>query len=179
MRSWMTDPGRTDNRSRPGPAVPVVSPGSDPHAGVWAPRLARLLDHQRGLYEELAALAREQSRCIDADETDGLLEVLGKRQRVIEEISRTNQEVSPFTQAWDRLAPSLSESDRRELRARFDAVGALVEKIAAGDEADRKRLEARRVKVGQEIEGLSAARGALKAYARPAATSPMFQDSRG
>ncbi len=154
-------------------------PTASPDPEVWAPRLARILDRQLGLYEQLAALATEQSRFIDAEETDGLLEILGRRERLIEQIALTNQEVAPFTQSWDRLAPTLASRHRIELRQRFDTVAKLVERIAERDDADRKRLEARRTQIGQEIESLSQVRGAINAYTRPPATGPIFQDSRG
>lgn len=163
------------------PAAHRAQPPNDPE--VWAPRLARILDRQHALYEQLAALAADQSRCIDSEETDGLLEILGRRERLIEEIAATNQEVSPFTLAWDRLAPTLPERHRAALRQRFDSVAKLVDQIAERDDADRKRLETRRTQIGQEIEGLTnanRARGAVNAYTRPASPSgPIFQDSRG
>lgn len=150
-----------------------------PNPEIWVPRLARILDRQLSLYGQLAALAAEQSRFIDAEETDGLLEILGRRERLIEQIALTNTEVAPFTQSWDRLAPTLPSRHRIELRQRFDSVAKLVDQIAERDDADRKRLEVRRAQIGQEIEGLSNVRGAINAYTRPSTSGPIFQDSRG
>ncbi|MBL8746767.1 MAG: flagellar export chaperone FlgN [Phycisphaerae bacterium] len=166
----MTESSRTPTADQPHP---------DPE--VWAPRLARILDLQITLYEQLAALAAEQSQFIDAEETDGLLDILGRREQLIEQIALTNQEVAPFVQSWERLAPTLPSRHRIVLRQRFDSVAAIVDQIAQRDEADRKRLEARRTRIGQEIEGLSNVRGAINAYTRPAVPGggPIFQDSRG
>lgn len=172
----MTDPGSIDHGAKqrdPSGRDPMRNPD------VWVPRLARILDEQRELYSALAALAADQTRLIETDDTDSLLELLGRRQTLIEHIARTNQEMAPFTQGWDRLAPTLPEKHRSSLRARFDEVARLVERISEQDDADRRRLEVRRARIGQEIEGVSRGRGALAAYTRPAEPGPAFQDSRG
>lgn len=159
--------------------IPPHAPDHAQDPEVWAPRLARILDRQIELYERLAALASEQSSHIDSEDADALLEILGRREGLIEQISAINGEIGPFTQSWERLAPGLPSRHRIELRRRFDAVSALVERIATIDDADRQRLESRRAKIGREIEGLSNARGAVRAYNQPAPSASRFQDSRG
>jgi hypothetical protein len=153
------------------------APASDPD--IWAPRLGRLLDRQRDLYEHLAGLAEEQSACIESDRTDGLLDVLARRQVVIEEISRINEDVAPFVRTWATLVVSLPERHRSALRTRFDAVARLVDRIAARDEADRAALERRRESVGLDIQSISRSRGAVTAYSRLPQSDPVFQDRHG
>lgn len=169
----------TQPRGTPRDQAAARDPGCDADPEVWAPRLGRILDRQRELYEHLAELADVQSRCIESDQTDGLLDVLGRRQVVIEEIARTNEEISPFVLAWDRLVAALPDKHRAALHARFEAVARLVDEIAARDEADRVTLESRRANIGQEIQSLSRSRGAVSAYSRGPQSGPMFQDSRG
>ncbi len=178
----MTERGMTRN-----PGMEGSSAGADRHgsAEVWAPRLARVLDRQREVYERLESLSLSQAGLIQADETDRLLDVLGERQRLIEQLGALNEELAPFTERWGELAPRLSEPMREELRRRFDDVSRLVGSIAERDEADRCALEARRGAVGRELEMVSRGRGALSAYARSqgggpeSGSNPRYQDRHG
>ncbi|MDX2114367.1 MAG: flagellar export chaperone FlgN [Planctomycetota bacterium] len=156
-----------------------AEPAAPAPADAWAPRLARILDRQRELYESLASLSEQQSRCIESDSTDELLAVLDARQRIITQITAANEEITPFVQDWTALSAALTEPQRLQLRSRFDDVARLVTAIAARDEDDRKRLEERRSAVGREIVGLSRGREALGAYGRPGAPlDARFQDRR-
>lgn len=152
---------------------------------VWAPRLARVLDRQREIYEKLELLSLSQAQLISEDQTDDLLAVLGQRQTLIEQLSALNEEMAPFAERWSELAPRLSEQHRESLRQRFDDVGRLVESITRRDEGDRRALEARRSSVGSELQSLTHSRGAVAAYTRVQtpggreALNPRFQDRRG
>lgn len=152
---------------------------------IWAPRLARVLDRQREVYERLELLSLSQAQLIHEDQTDELLAVLGQRQSLIEQLTALNDELAPFTERWSELASRLSEQHREDLRQRFDEVGRLVESITRRDESDRRALEVRRSSVGSELQSLTRSRGAVAAYSRaqtPAggeAPGPRFQDRRG
>lgn len=164
------------------PQAGEARPASHDDPGVWAPRLLRILDRQRDLYQRLDALSRTQEALIESDETDRLLEVLGSRQTLVDEIGALNEELSPFAERWDDLSTRLDPARRSALRARFDEVAALVGGIAERDEADRRRLESRRAAVGSQLNGLHNARGAVRAYEdrhRADQASPRFQDRTG
>lgn len=155
------------------------APASDPvheNPDVWAPRLSRILERQQQLYEQLEMMGADQRRVIDAGQTDLLLEILGRRQQVIDQIATTNDEVLPFSKSWDRLAPMLSEQQRTLLRERFDRVATAVERICRRDESDRQALEAQRRRVGEEVAQLARAQDAVAAYGRPADSSARFED---
>lgn len=167
--------------SRPGGAA-------DFHASpdVWAPRLSRVLDCQRDIYERLERLSLSQSQLISSDDTDELLSVLGQRQSLIEQLTELNEQMAPFTERWNELSDTLSDEQRKALRERFEDVSRLVASIMRRDEADRIALEARRGTVGQELQTLSRGKGAVAAYARSPGgggagerTEARFQDRRG
>lgn len=166
-----SDPGQGfsgDSRAADG----CLSPG-------WAGRMGRILEAQCGLYEDLGGLAAEQTRCIEQEDTDGLLSILNARQGLIDQITRTNAELAPFTESWERLSAELSAEMRASLRARFERVAALVEQISRRDEADRAMLERRRAVVGKEIDALARGRGAIRAYGAKGPGVPMYQDGVG
>lgn len=161
-------------------SAPMGAPdGIHGNPEVWAPRLARVLDRQREIYERLELLSLSQAALINEDQTDDLLAVLGQRQSLIEQLTALNDEMAPFAERWSELAPRLSEHHRSALRQRFDDVGRLVESITRRDEGDRRALEARRSSVGSELQSLTRSRGAVAAYSRAQTPEARFQDRRG
>lgn len=167
------------HRPRTDHPEPGVRAALHDEPSVWAPRLARVLDDQRALYQQLDGLSRAQAALITAEDTDSLLEVLGRRQVLIDAIAALNEELAPFAERWDDLAPRLDAPQRSRLRAGFDEVSRLVTEIAQRDDADRRLLEARRNAVGSELGAVSHARGAVRAYARPDHAAPRYQDRTG
>lgn len=145
----------------------------------WVPRISRLLDRQLGLYARLDELSKSQTAHIENDETDELLAVLLRRQSVIDDITKANEELGPFRDRWGILSKSLDDRERGELRERLEALESLVDSISRRDEADRRTLEARRRLVGSEIESLARGRGAVNAYQRDPQNAPRFQDRQG
>jgi hypothetical protein len=172
----MTGPSGSSRPPHP-PGQPVGDPAlstGDPN--LWAPRLGRILDRQRDLYATLDGLARSQSERIEADDSDGLLDVLSRRQAVVDQVVALNDELTPFARRWEELAPRLSAPHRESLRRKFDEVTRLVQSIQQRDEADRRALESRRDAVGSELEGLARVRGAAAAYGKPPTSGPLYQD---
>lgn len=159
--------------------------GTDPHANpeVWAPRLVRVLDRQVELYGELEKLSSRQSDLVQGDEPDALLDLLARRQVIVEQVTHLNQQLEPFTRQWETLVERLSSAQRDTIAQRTTRLDELIGAITARDEADRRILEARRKSVAGEINGLSNKRAAVAAYggARTARTpvSPRFQDREG
>lgn len=181
----MTGPtGASSGPRRDVPVSPGLAGGGD-HAllaadpNLWAPRLARILDRQRDLYVELEGLSRTQGEFIETDDSDGLMDVLARRQAIVDQVVALNDELAPFARRWEELAPRLPAAHREALRTRFDDVARLVESIQQRDDADRRALESRRASVGSELEGLARARGAAAAYAKRNPGGPMYQDRTG
>ncbi len=179
--------GHGSSSSSPGSSsvTPLGSGDVHDNPDIWAPRLARILDRQREVYERLELLSLSQAQLIHEDQTDDLLTVLGQRQSLIEQLTALNDELTPFTERWSELSVRLSERHRDDLRRRFDDVGRLVDSITRRDEADRRALEARRSSVGSELQSLTRTKGAVAAYARAQSPGvrespdPRFQDRRG
>ena len=146
----------------------------------WAPRLARIVARQRDLYRQLDQLSRTQSQFISQDRTEELLGVLGRRQQLIDELGRLNEQMAPFVAQWNELSESLPKRERALLRESFDEVSLLVVGIGQRDDADRRALESRKAQIGGEISGIVNGRGAVSAYAgRSGSAEPRFQDREG
>jgi hypothetical protein len=145
----------------------------------WAPRVASVLDRQIALFDELESESRDQSELIARGETDRLLEVLSRRQVLIDRIHELSRELAPFHERWESLAPSLPESWREALGERFEAIEGRVREIASRDDADRAALEARRAAVRGELGSLGRGRAAAAAYGRTGGpVGPRVQDRR-
>ncbi|MCB9842923.1 MAG: flagellar export chaperone FlgN [Phycisphaeraceae bacterium] len=158
----------------------TAQPDAYENPRTWVPRISRLLDRQLGLYARLDELSKSQTAHIERDETDELLAVLSRRQSVIEDITKVNEELGPFRDRWQSLSGALDEREKGELRSRLEALESLVDAIAQRDDADRRALESRRQRVGTELSGLTRGRGAMNAYQKDSrGAGPKYQDRRG
>jgi hypothetical protein len=157
------------------------SPSPHEQPSVWAPRLARVLDEQCRLYEQLDELSQHQSACVESGETELLLDVLAQRQGIVEQVTEVNGLLEPFVSRWDSLADALDDSQRDTLRAKLSRLDQLVDQITKRDEADRIKLEEQKGQVAQELGGAVRQKNAAAAYGRSGSSqvSARFQDRQG
>ncbi|HED54944.1 MAG TPA: hypothetical protein ENJ00_12205 [Phycisphaerales bacterium] len=138
--------------------------------------LVRLIDEQIELYRKLEGLSRKQHECVEADDTDGLLAVLGQRQQLIDRITDASARMSPYRAQWDAHIDAMGESDRRRVRQGLDDLSTLMSSIAERDDRDRRAMEDRRDRVHAQITGVKRGGQAVSAYAGREQRSPRFQD---
>lgn len=148
---------------------------------VWAPRLARVLDEQCRLYEQLDELSQHQSVCVESGETELLLDVLAQRQGVVEQVTEVNGLLEPFVSRWETLSEALDDAQRDALRSKLARLDDLVDRITKRDESDRIKLEQQKGQVAQELGSAVRQRNAAAAYGRgtPANQGPRYQDRQG
>lgn len=167
-RSWGADPA--PDAGPPLQAGPVA-------CARW---LMGILDQQLSMFASLDALSIEQSAAVIRNDTDGLLGVLARRERVIQTIVELSDRVTPVRATWPDLAALVPEDQRSELRRRMDAIEAAVHQISQRDDADRSALERERGNIAEELATMGRARGAVNAYAAPVShQGPRFQDRTG
>jgi hypothetical protein len=135
-----------------------------------------LLAQQQELFVRLDGLSSQQAALIQRDETDRLLEVLGERQLVVDEIGRMNAMLEPWRQRWGSFIAGLGAEERERIRRQVDAVAQLAERIARRDDADRGMLEQRKGSLAAELGQVDRGRGAMAAYGGPRSDGPRFQD---
>jgi hypothetical protein len=150
-------------------------------ADAWAPRLVSVLDTQLELYQALDTLGQRQSELIANGETDALLTVLGKRQTIVDQVTKLNGALEPFTNAWPRLLKTLPGQHREAISGRLGRLDELVTRINERDEADREALAGRRAEVAKELGDTGRQRSAASAYARQSQQphTPRYQDREG
>lgn len=155
---------------------PSAASFADPAA--WFPRLLRLLDRQIDLAARLDELSQQQTELVAAGDGPGVLDILVRRQPLVDELVAVAGELEPFTRAMGELLPRLAAPERADIIARIARVDELLSTINARDEADGHSLQQQRHKLGQELADLSKTRPALNAYSQPH-SAPAFQDRVG
>ena len=159
---------------------------ADQHDLTGARRMAGLIDDQHAQCVELESLSRAQSAMVEGGDTDGVLDVLGRRQVIIDRITRLSEELVPLRSGREQMLAALPPTDRDRLRASIEEIARLVERVRLRDEQDREAIERRRASLAGELSGLTRARGAVAAYSGGRAGagggtggSARFQDRQG
>lgn len=150
-----------------------------PALPAWCEAMAALLDRQAGLLSRLDALSRGQRELIERDDAEGLLRVLGERERVVEGLTASAVEIEGMKQRWESVERDLPQVEVARMRRRLEAVRALAEEIAARDESDRGVLVRRRDALASELVGVSRGRRAADAYGGAGERGARFQDQEG
>lgn len=117
-----------------------------------ATTLISQINRQVECYRRLAALAGEQSRQVEAGDTERLLEVLREREVVTHQASALERELGPLKQRWPDLPPGWSAQDRTEAQRLFGEARDLLAQITARDEQDALALQQRRFNVQQQLQ---------------------------
>lgn len=170
-----------------GAPTPSPAPSPTPSPGVWAPRLARILERQRDLCLSLDAMSARQDELVAGDDTDALLGLLGQRQAVVDELTALGAELEPLRTVWETESWRVPPDQRARITGYVEEIGRLIEGIGRRDESARVRLEERRSAVARELAGISRGRGAVAAYSGGAGgatnpnrhTEPRYEDRRG
>lgn len=158
----------------------TVGPGSGAEFPAdWADRLDRALDAVRGLYGQLDALSLRQTRLIQDDALDELLELLADRQRVIDDLNDAIRGVSPYAARWDELMPRLAEPKRTAVERSMEGIRRMAASVDRRDSADHAALRDRRKAIADELAGMGRARSAMQAYKDGSGHTPRFQDREG
>lgn len=147
------------------------------------PALVAMLQRQRALYVQLQELSQRQSPLVEQGQAEALLEVLGRRQKLIDELMRINEQVAPYREDWPRVWRQVPESDRPEVSDLLKDVSDRLAAILDQDESDRRRLQSSHDSVKTELRRVSGGTLAVRAYgASPvragagAGAAPRFTD---
>jgi hypothetical protein len=145
------------------------------------PGLIALLRHQRDLYTDLHELSERQAPLVEQGAAEALLEVLARRQKLIDELAQINAQLSPYREDWSRVWRHVPEPDRPEVSALLKTVSDLLAAILEQDEADRARLQSSQDRVKVEMKKINGGTLAVRAYGgRPMAgvssAAPRFTD---
>ncbi len=133
--------------------------------------LMRLLIEQRDLYRDLEALCQRQRSSITSDRPEALLDVLSRRQRIIQALGRLNEQFAPYRERWAEVYGQLGESARRQAAGCLAEIDALLREILRADQEDGAMLSVRRETLSRELGRTVDGRAANSAYGRQARAS--------
>jgi hypothetical protein len=132
------------------------------------------LREQVDCYQRLAKLAELQHEHVQQGRTEGLLEVLARRQEVLDEIGRLEQVIVVAKRGWATYLGGLRHEQRVVAEKLLAESRRLLEEITAADMSDCLVLQQRKMNLGVEIGKAAAAktvnrRMAVGAYGAQAA----------
>lgn len=147
--------------------------------GITTDGVLDLLAERVDLYEQLLTLARAQAAAIDHPEADKVIEVLTRREPVVESLARCVAALEAAQPSWDAAKDELdadTHADATALSARADE---LAESLAALDAEHQALLNKQRDDLAGEIARLRHSGKAVAAYGGTASRGPSFRDEEG
>ena len=147
-------------------------------ASTWDTDLETVLHDQCALVAELKPLAERQGTLIAAGDTAELLELLGRRQAIVDRFGGTEQRLDPLTTGLSERLSTLPDARRRALADLIDRVDEGLKAVAAIDARDHALLAEARGAIATELGKIGTAAAAHRAY-RGAPGGPRFADRRG
>ena len=126
------------------------------------------LEQQVGCYRMLAKLADLQHEYVQQNQTEALLEVLGKRQGVLDQVAVLESTIAAAKRRWPEFVGGLDSASRIRAEALLGETRQLLEQITAADRNDALVLQQRQLNLGRQITQTTAARQVNRNYAAAA-----------
>lgn len=130
-------------------------------------QVLNMLKEEAALCNELAALRGEQRVLIDAGDAETLLDVLAKKQQVIQRIGLLEEQLGPVKANWEAQRGSLPAAQRVAVAEAFRQVQLLLEDLIAKETEDAEALAARKAEVTQEMDSFDRKRQLQAVYHAP------------
>ncbi|MGF1635101.1 MAG: hypothetical protein ACFCVE_14715 [Phycisphaerae bacterium] len=135
-------------------------------------QLVQLLTRQVECYRDLLKLSDVQSELVRQGRDDELLEVLARRQGVMDRVSDIDARLSTAKADWPAAVARLDEEARASVEALVGTSRQLLEQITAADASDAMLLQQRRMNVGRELRQASQGKQLNRSYAAAAYARP-------
>lgn len=126
------------------------------------------LQEQVSCYQRLAKLAEVQHDHVQQGQIEGLLDVLQKRQVVLDQLAKLEQTIAPAKRQWAAYIAKLPVADRTTAESLLAETRRLLEQITAADRDDVMVLQHRKLNIGRQINKTDAARQVNRTYAASA-----------
>ena len=126
------------------------------------------LEEQAACYRRLAKLAEQQHEHVQHAQTEQLLEVLNRRQEVLDDVARLERTIAPARRNWSEYAAGLAVSVRQRAEVLLGETRRLLERITAADRDDALMLQQRKLNLGRQISAARTAGQVNRNYATAA-----------
>ena len=126
------------------------------------------LQEQVTCYQRLAKLAEQQHEHVQQSSTEALLDVLARRQEVLDHVSRLEQTIVVAKRRWGEYVGGLRSDQRAQAERLMGETRRLLEEITTSDRNDALILQQRKLNLGKQISQASAAKQINRNYAAAA-----------
>jgi hypothetical protein len=123
------------------------------------------LQEQVACYQRLAKLAEQQHEHVQQSSTEALLDVLARRQEVLDQVSRLEQTIVVAKRRWGEYVGGLRSEQRAVAERLMAETRRLLEEITTADRNDALILQQRKLNLGKQISQATAARQVNRNYA--------------
>ena len=107
------------------------------------------LEEQVTCYKRLAKLAEQQHQFVQQGQTEALLEVLARRQEVLDQVARLETSISGIKKNWSGYLQTLEPAQRAQAEQLLAQTRALLEQITLADRNDTLVLQQRKQCLGR------------------------------
>ncbi len=142
----------------------------------WPEALIDVLERQQTLVEQLASMSQTQAGLIAERRTDHLLELLARRQTVIDEFTVCQTQMSAMSRDLDRRLTTVPPTQRDRIRGLISGIGERLREVMQRDHQDQAALHGGREDVLSEMSSLDNGRQARAAYGPAARSVNRFAD---
>ena len=150
-----------------------------PNPACWPQSLIDLLEQQHALVDQLDQLAKRQAEFIERCATDQLMDLLGRRQNLIDQFTSSQGELARLTQGLDDRLQQATAAQRDRIKGLIADIGERLAGVMQRDEQDQASLRSSRDAIKQELSSLGHARQARGAYVNAKGHQPRFADRKG
>jgi len=145
----------------------------------WPQSLLDLLERQQGLVNQLVGLAESQAGLIVDRRTDRLLDLLSRRQTLIDAFTAGQHELTELTRGLNERLRTVSSAQRDRIKCLIDEIGHRLSLVMRRDEQDQGLLRTSRDEIKQELVNTGEVSQARAAYLHQRTKSNCFADQRG
>jgi len=126
------------------------------------------LQRQLACYHKLAQLADVQHTCVEQNRTRDLMQILGQRQEVLDQIADLEQVIGPAKRRWSDYLTELPADDRGVAEKMLAETRQLLERITRVDTDDSLILQQRKLSVSRDVQRTIVAQRVNRSYAAAA-----------
>lgn len=130
--------------------------------------IIQALTAQVACYRRLAKLAEAQHEHVQNGQTDSLLEVLQRRQALVDELTACERVIAPAKQDWSSYTSGLAQDAKSLAEQLMNETRTLLAQITAADRDDVMVLQQQKINVGRKLQQTSSARQINRTYAAAA-----------
>ncbi|MBO6738863.1 MAG: hypothetical protein JJ916_03295 [Phycisphaerales bacterium] len=142
-------------------------------------RLDALLEETGTLVEQLEAVGAEQRHAVESGQVQQIVEVVAKRDPLVQSIIRVGEELGAFIEDPETKA-TISPHVLNAALLRIAGYEHTMKRLREQDAQDQQVMEQTRDKLASQLSGMGSGQHALRAYStRPKSPNPTMQDKRG